>query len=1109
MPAESNDEQREPEGGPSDRLEQFMEERFARIGSGDKEAEEPEEAPGVERFASRSLDRPEEPPGGPLPPDFRRDLVQGYRRRQRAKMARERSREPGEGEGPAARDDHAPDAPTSEEGGDGEGEAPIAPVQPPASNWVPIGPSVVRRGQAAGTPAMAGRTSGLAIAPGGSRIYAASANGGVWRSDDGGVTWRSTMDAFDLDPTSLDPTSLDPAPLASDSLACGAIAIDQDDPDRIYVGTGEGDYVFISADGKVSGSGAYFGVGPIRSDDGGRNWIGANQDQELIAPGSPPLAGAAFYALAVDPTDRERVMAATTNGLYRREPDGGGGFHWARKQPALFTSVVVAGSGAATTFYAAQWGGKVLTSIDGNTWVNAGTGFPTSDVGRIGLAVRPTDPSVVYALIARRSNRYILGVWRLDALSGAWTQVTGHPDDLFGTPIPGGFGQGGYDLVIAVDPNNPSQIYLGGSTRSNGLGDADQWAASLYRCTVTITGSGGLSASLSTTPIGGAVHADVHALAFVPQDSQRLYVGCDGGVFFTSSATGAASFEPRNTGLQNLHMEHLGQHPAEDAVLFCGTQDNGTLRFTGEEAWLHCAPGDGGFVVVNWRDPYRVLVTYPKGVARRFDDGGSRYRFNDFPLPLEARRDDCQVFYAPLVGTPPNPDNPIQAERVAFATNRVWVSDTFGSTWASIPSNTIQDRLGLNECRTKVGQGFRIRSLAFAGADRIYAGLMNGRVYRYERTAAGWRAAVRIDSLGGPDSLPADFAIPVTDIAVDRADDTGGSIYIAFGGTGDYRHVWHWDGRRWQQRSGPEAGSLDALQDVQVNAIVVDPADPDHLWVGADIGVWHSLDAGTTWEPFSEGLPDAGVFDLQLHAPRRLLRASTHGRGVYERALDPAPARAIELYVRDTQLDQGRFPTVDGLSDPIRLGQTVAHDRGPDIKLDTPDANGNHQLPPTSDIDFLQFVDVLIDDAEHVAGPASAVVTTRVYVQVHNRGVTPASGLRVMLLVAGASPGPLPPLPPGYSSNLQSGTPIATPSWRTVGFATLDDVRVGFPKIAAFDLTSDLLPPSAGPAGSDQHCLLAFVHHPLDPFTATETATDLLSINERKAAHKRLTVVRS
>ena len=1067
MPEKPEEEQREPEGGPSDRLEQFMEERFAQLGGGDKEAEETEAAPGIERFASRTLDRQAEPPRGPLPSDFRREVVQEYRRRQRAKRARERPAERGEAEGPAADDD-----------------APLPPAPPPASNWIPIGPSVVRRGQGAGTPAMAGRISGLAVARDGSRIYAASANGGVWRSDDGGVTWRSTMDAFDLDPTSV----------ASDSLACGAIAIDQDNPDRVYVGTGEGDTVLIAAGGVVTGSGAYFGVGPIRSDDGGGSWI-----TEPVA-GTPTLDGAAFYALAVDPGNPERVVAATTNGLYRREPDGNEGFHWVRKRTALFTSVVAASSGTATTFYAAQWGGGVLTSPDGSTWANAGTGFPTTDIARIGLGVRPTDPSVVYALIERFSDHYILGVWRLDTAAGAWRQVPGHPGDLFGEPAPMRRGQGWYDLAVAVDPNDPNLIYLGGSTRPSGAAGADTWAASLYRCTVTTTGSGGgLASSMSVIPIGARVHADVHALVFTPQDSQRLYVGCDGGVFFTGSASGTATFEPRNTGLQNLHMEHLGQHPTEDAVLFCGTQDNGTLRFTGEEAWLHSAPGDGGFVVVNWNDPYRVLVTYPNGAVWRFDDGGNRYTFTPFSPPTAG---DCQGFYAPLAGTPRNPAKPAEAERVAFGTNRVWVSDTFGSTWASIPSNSIQDRLDPNDCRTTVGRGFRIRSLAFAGANRIYAGLMNGRVYRHDRTAAGWGAAVRIDNLGAPDSIPSSFATPVTDIAVDPADATGGSIYIAFAGTGDYRHVWHWNGTRWRQRSGPAAGSLDALQDVQANAIVVDPQDPNHLWVGADIGVWHSADAGVTWEPFSEGLPDAGVFDLQLHAVRRLLRASTHGRGVYERSLDATETLAVELYVRDTQLDQGRFPTVDGLADPLRPGQTVAHDRGPDIKLDTPDANGDHQFPPTSDIDFLQFVDVLVDDAQRVAASAAAVITTRVYVQVHNRGVTPASGVRVMLLVADASTGS-PPLPPGFGSDLRSGTPIATPSWRTVGFATLDDVRVGFPKIAAFDLTSDLL------AGGDQHCVLALVHHPQDPFTATETATDLLSTSERKSAHKRLTVVRS
>lgn len=100
---------------------------------------------------------------------------------------------------------------------------PVGPVIPGQKNWAPLGPSVVLNGQAFGNPSVGGRVSGIAVAPGGQIVYAASANGGVFRSVDGGMTWRSLMDAFDMDPTHF----------ASTSLACGAIAIDGNDPNRV------------------------------------------------------------------------------------------------------------------------------------------------------------------------------------------------------------------------------------------------------------------------------------------------------------------------------------------------------------------------------------------------------------------------------------------------------------------------------------------------------------------------------------------------------------------------------------------------------------------------------------------------------------------------------------------------------------------------------------------------------------------------------------------------------------------------------------------------------------------------------------------------------------
>lgn len=1059
----------EPEEGPLARQRAFLEERLARLGP----AEEAEpEAAASQR--SRALDEltgtapppeaePREPraaPGGPPSQPDRRELIRQYRQRQRAKREQDGgepapSADAGDGEGTA------PGNPTSLAA---DPEARQPPVPPPANNWISIGPSVLRQGQGGSKPPTSGRAVGIAVAPGGTRVYAATANGGVWRSDDAGVNWRSLMEAWDLNPTTA----------ASDSLACGAIAIVPGPPDRVYVGSGEGD------------GGAYNGVGPIVSADGGTNWT-----TEAVAPGSPALAGSAFYALAVDPAAANRVVAGTRQGVYRREPDGAGGFHWARKTMGATTwvpSVVVARQGTTTTFYAARWFGPVFSSTDGDTWNVVGTGFPSANVGRVGLAVQPGNPNVLYALVERFDNDHLHGLYRLDLADGTWREVTGVAAQILG-PAPNG--QGSYDLAVAVDPNNVNRIYLGGATVSSG-GD---WSAALYRGDVTVSGT---TASMTSTFIGNSVHADIHALTFAPGDSNKLWVGCDGGVFYSTSPGGSGDiFQQRNTGLATLTLEHLGQHPTEDAVLFCGSQDNGGERFTGEEAWLYSSGGDAGFQLVNWNDPYRVLSTYVRGAIRRSTDGGARYSYSNVNVPLATNQQgqlvESVLFYAPIAGTPRNPAAPGEAEIVAFGSIRPWISTTFGGGWTSIPNGTLAGD-SLND---------RIRSLAFASATRLYAGTMAGGVYRFDRAGGSW-TRTQINTMGGANALP--LSGPVTDIAVDPADASGGSIYITFGGVGDYRHVWRFDGTQWQQRSGPAAGNTASLLDVQATAIVVDPATPTDVYVGADIGVWRSTNGGGTWAPFSEGLPDAGVMDLALQAPRRLLRAATHGRSVYERTLDTAAKPGVELYVRDTQLDQGRFATVNGLPDPTQPGQTVVHYRGPDIKLDTPDVSGQYQFPLGGTIDFLAFDDTLSDDFQNVATHATATITTRVYVQVHNRGVTPADNVRVMLLLANASAG-LPSLPPGYAANVQSGTPITTATWRTVGFATLNGIRPGAPKIAAFDLTSNLLPPPANLSGNQHHCVLALVHHPDDPFTATQTVTDWLSVGERKAAHKNLTVV--
>ena len=452
--------------------------------------------------------------------------------------------------------------------------------------------------------------SSIAIAPDSTRIYVGAANGGVWRSEDGGESWTPLMEAFDLNPQNH----------GADSLAVGALALvpgASADEDTLYVGSGE------AIDGGADPtSGPMFGVGPIVSTDGGQNW-----QTELTGPGGPwtRLVGGGFFELAVDPNEPSRVLGATLTGLFRREPAplSTGFFRWQHitlpniPPSTPVTSVVAALDDAgATVFYAACKGGPCFRSADGGvSWSEAGTDFP-GNVERVRLAVDPGNARIVYALTTPLSISFTLH--RLDLNDGRWRSV----GRLLSAQAANFNGQ--WNLALAVTPGNPDRVYIGGgATRTddagilNGPGDTN-YGATLFRVDVTYTvnanGSIG-NPSGDFHYIGGAVHPDVHAIVFPPDNSNQLWVGCDGGVFYSDNAPGTDEpaaprlfFEAKNTGLQTLMMHHLDQHPEEEAVLFGGTQDNGCLRFTGEEAWLHAQSGDCGFVVINWQNPYRIIA---------------------------------------------------------------------------------------------------------------------------------------------------------------------------------------------------------------------------------------------------------------------------------------------------------------------------------------------------------------------------------------------------------------------------------------------------------------------------------------------------------------------
>ena len=544
----------------------------------------------------------------------------------------------------------------------GSDRAPRAAADPAGQNWAPIGPNAVLRGQASTLPTVSGRVQDIALSSDGRRVYAATANGGVWRSLDAGDNWEPMSDEFDIDPVARQ----------VDSLCCGAIALVEGADaahDRLYVGTGEG-HAF-------AGGLDLFGVGMLRSDDGGAAW-----NQEAAAP---PLLGSSVYAIAVDPGDAEHALAATTNGLYRRTaavPT------WTREAlPGMaagsnVSGVTVGRNGGQVEFYAVVRGGRVFRW--GGTppvWTEL-VGFPAGS-DRCTIAAANIDPPVLYVL-SSDPNSDFHGLTRFNLGRAApipWEATTDPPDKVFGQP---GKGQGGYDQALVVDPNDPDICYVGGS----GQDIAGEFSANIFR--VEIDGGPGGPNPCTHTLIGGGAHADVHALVFEHGSSSNLWAGSDGGVWRTTEAKGPKRdrvFLSRNIGLATLTLTGLGHHPTQDAYAFCGAQDNGGLRYQGDEVWDHQLFGDGGATVIDWNTGERLLSIYIQNRVRRAKTDGARYAVEEVG-PAGA---SPILFYPPLVSAPPSA-NPTDAAVIALGRESPGSRPTSATTGSSSRPDPAPDR---------------------------------------------------------------------------------------------------------------------------------------------------------------------------------------------------------------------------------------------------------------------------------------------------------------------------------------------------------------------------------------------------------------------------------
>jgi hypothetical protein len=750
----------------------------------------------------------------------------------------------------------------------------------------------------------------------------------------------------------------------------------------------------------------------------------------------------------------------------------------------------------------------------------------------VALAAGRNDPSVVYVL-AEDGILYRL----VDAV---FRPVDNVPAALFSSLAsgPGSSSQGGYDIVLAVDPDNANTVYLGGDS----TWDGDRFAAALFKGTITARSGtyvfpflteNDVSSNLNPTTlrvprdptwIGRRIHADLHALAFSPladgtgESGEDVWAGCDGGVFRSRQRGALGSFVDRNNGLAITQLTYLAQHPETDAVVLCGSQDNGTVLFRGDAAWSLMASGDGGGVAIDPTAPHRLIRQYAATTLDYSTDAGRSWWPVPFPPVTDfgdtaqtdaaATEHDIASFYGPIAVSARSSG---EGSRLALGTNRVWLSEDWGNSWVTLPAkiNPYSVKKGNEILGTDVipsvspKEGNQIVALVFAAESRLFVATASS-VWQYDELP-GQDGAKRWERKSLPlDGLPEGrliHSVVVEDAAIR-------TLYVALNWSSD-SHIYYFDGKgRWvpagiavSEETGP-ARPVNAA----ASAVVVDRSDGNRIYAGTDVGCWRGTKSlasdgkpGWTWELFSKGLPEAAVLDLAIFDPGkpdrpRLLRAATYGRGLWEIPLRtasgvlPRPPDP-DIYLRVNSADSGRmgpdgnrYPWIEAAIDPTAAVQNphldsvrrVYHWMSPDIKIRRAALGGLPSLP--DHIDFLDFAASVGDfayDEPRIAPRRDDQIAglDRVFVQVHNRGTTavPGEAIRLILLETDSAVG-LPRLPDGLADLVASGRDdesVKNTAWRFSDLATAYRLLPGLldarrPRVAEYAREVAPLSPAGG-----------------------------------------------
>jgi hypothetical protein len=845
-----------------------------------------------------------------------------------------------------------------------------------------------------------GRVNTIAVDPttainGSIVAYLGSVGGGVWKTTNccsGSTTWSVTTDDPLLATISVD-----------------TIAIDPNNHNTIYAGTGDLNY----------GSFSMGSQGVLKSTNAGASWalLGAN----VFGPALAEPAGQfpqynAVGKVRVDPNNSNNVVAGTKTGLYFSYDAGN---NWTgpctpdnfSSQRQDITGLELSNVGGTTRILAAVGARGIATTVQynlnqnganglykatmpasgcpsdfapittnangwtiGATQMNATTGVPcnmpingtvcasqnTNKLGRIDIAVAPSNPNVIYAQAQAIETQSSCGgtgcelaAWRSTNGGTTWTQIQGSTGasllDCGGSAAD--YNQNWYDQGIAVDPNNSDRVFF------------DTFEIWFWK-------NGNTSWTDATCGYSGnteVVHVDQHALAFVPGSSSILLAGSDGGVYATTSANGAngpthTDWFNMDNGLNTIEF-YSGDISANFATSASpqangGAQDNGSSAVTfsgsptGPVQWQMGVGGDGFFARIDpvgnrfWQgnNGGQLNVCTHAPPANDCTAPGAVWALDSSPWTNNAASPDVQSFVLPyeiykgIPGDPVNDCPPSGCNHLIVGTQRVWETVTGSGGWAPVSSNLVKGTLG--------NRSF-INQLAFEPKDqsRAIVGTNDGNVQYGHGASPGALGATAtwVDLTGSNAVLP---NRPILDVAMDPTTTTAPIGYAAVGGFNAntpttpghiFRVVCNADcaSFTWTDKTGN-------LPDIPVDSIIANPRFAQQVFAGTDWGLYYTNDitaASPVWYRFDNGLPHAMIWDMQIDRGNTTLSVWTRSRGAYAWPLPSAPLLNLASVVsRKTHGAAGAFDIV--LNCPACAGPALA----PGIECRSGGANSDYTL---------------------------------------------------------------------------------------------------------------------------------------------------------------------